>query len=155
MSRGGVIREKWFPQVEERLADLLELPSNWNGYGEQPVDRVSAIRCAVFLSWLAPEGPPPEIVPVADGRLQMEWHMPCQIANAEGELSVEVEMGSHSEVGITAGLFYNKTLVDEVFLEPQVRGYGTEEMWDKLFKWMRYIDGSEAVSPHVVASDFV
>ncbi len=65
----------WRPKILERLAVLMQLPENWNGYGAQPV---SAHHAEFALSMIATACPPdanaPQIVPGENGDLQVEWH---------------------------------------------------------------------------------
>lgn len=66
----------WIAPTAGALADLLELPSNWNSYGAHPVD-AALIQTAFGLlvnagsEW---EFPPPIVVPTSRGGVQLEWH---------------------------------------------------------------------------------
>lgn len=74
----------WFNQVVRRLAALLALAPNWNGYGERTIHPASAKRLVALLDVIAYSGDTPAVVPLSDGSLQLEWH--------RGDLSLEVEV---------------------------------------------------------------
>ena len=70
---------------DDRLEELLNLKPNWNGYGAGPVSPQTADRARSM--WAALEGigmTPPQLVPLDDGSLQMEWH--------EGGLDIEIQI---------------------------------------------------------------
>lgn len=69
---------EWRDHVTARLAELERLAPNWDGDGGLPVSRQHANRAINFLvrligSSLAPV-PVPDVVPLADGGVQLEWH---------------------------------------------------------------------------------
>ena len=72
ISEGG---GEWRAQVEERLQNLIRLQQGWDGYQGQPVSFTNAAFAFRMLeSVCGPYTPAPQIVPGADGDLQIEWH---------------------------------------------------------------------------------
>jgi hypothetical protein len=70
-----------------RLQRLRELPSNWNGYGAEPIDPGIQSSAQRVLDKLALGGVgAPQVVPMTHGRLQLEWH--------KGNRSLELEFES-------------------------------------------------------------
>lgn len=68
---------RWQSEALARLAELEGLSPNWDGYGGRPVTRRHANRAMTFLGRIMRDDlPPPEIVPLADGGVQLEWHLP-------------------------------------------------------------------------------
>jgi len=66
----------WIRELEDRFNELTSLPQGWDGYNGQPV----SFNCAQFAANLIerlflPNVPAPQLVPGADGTLQLEWHM--------------------------------------------------------------------------------
>jgi hypothetical protein len=68
-------RPTWSDAVEQRLAWILSLPDNWDGYGAAHVEHETVRRAWSFLGRvIPPDGEAPDIGPTKDGRLQFEWH---------------------------------------------------------------------------------
>lgn len=67
----------WRNVVVARLAELERLAPNWDGAGGWPVARRHANRAFAFMDLMVSDGPVavPEIVPLADGGVQLEWHL--------------------------------------------------------------------------------
>lgn len=70
-----------------RIADLMRLPANWDGHGGHPVSRDAGVFAyslveAVFSTGCGAQA---QIVPLAYGGVQIEWH------TLKGDLEVEVE----------------------------------------------------------------
>ncbi len=66
----------WQSGVVARLAELERLPPNWDGEGALPVSRRHANRANAFLSRIMdPMSPAPEVAPLADGGVQLEWRL--------------------------------------------------------------------------------
>ena len=64
----------WLGPTIARLNELLRLPPDWDGYGAEPIDDTTAIRALEFLSEHArTTTPPPSVVPLSDGGIQLEW----------------------------------------------------------------------------------
>lgn len=83
----------WAISVLDRLVELHELPADWDHHGAEPVD-VNDIGAAlgVLNQIMAPDTPPPAIVPISGGGLQMEWH--------RAGLDVEIVIGLDQEDGL-------------------------------------------------------
>ena len=66
----------WFGPTFESFARIMQLPPNWDSYGAEPI-RGSVIERAVeaLSRVMEDNSPPPSIVPLSDGGLQMEWHL--------------------------------------------------------------------------------
>lgn len=68
----GLSHRPWWPQALASLRELAALEHNWNGYGERAVTD-EALLCAVAVLEAVGAGPCPDIVPVFDGGVQIEW----------------------------------------------------------------------------------
>lgn len=70
---------EWRDIVTARLAELERLAPGWDTEGGLPVARRHANRAMQFLVRLATDEatslPVPDIVPLADGGVQLEWHV--------------------------------------------------------------------------------
>ncbi len=63
--------------VNDRLTHLLDLPANWDSYGAVPIRIDVAKQVArAIRDFMSLGVPAPQIVPTADGGLQLEWHQP-------------------------------------------------------------------------------
>lgn len=72
----GTVLPRWNEAALARLARLEGLTPDWDGYGGLPVSRVHANRAMRFLARFMDDSlPDPEIVPLADGGVQLEWHL--------------------------------------------------------------------------------
>lgn len=105
----------WLPAIEQRLRGFLDLPENWNGYGEQRINRQAVNSALGLLSTLGPEIAKPIASPLPDGGVQMEW------AHGHSELEIEIRAAD------PLALFYvdadgNETDRDSATAE-EVRGY--------------------------------
>jgi hypothetical protein len=76
-SPAALDRVAWGDAVTARLAELERLPPNWDSDGALPVARRHANRALALLSRLVVLGfpPIPDIVPLADGGVQLEWRL--------------------------------------------------------------------------------
>jgi hypothetical protein len=68
------------PETRERLVELSVLGPDWDGYGalrpaQQAITRAGTFAGQVIAS-VGPEGAPHEIMPIADGAIQLEWRFP-------------------------------------------------------------------------------
>lgn len=69
------IHAKWFSPALERLSALSRLPRNWDSYGASPIDPRCLVETIVFLCrHISVNTTPPQIVPVGNGSIQIEWH---------------------------------------------------------------------------------
>lgn len=66
---------QWLPRLAMRAAELLMLPEGWDTYGAVRIER-GAIECGLRLLLLVSSShtPAPSLIPLPDGRLQIEWH---------------------------------------------------------------------------------
>ena len=61
--------------LEARFEHLVGLPSNWDSYGGQPINRQWAERALRLARVLLVAGiPTPSVVPTPNGGIQLEWH---------------------------------------------------------------------------------
>jgi hypothetical protein len=65
----------WRPFVRNRLRSLASYSVGWDGYdGMSPRPDVVAFAWHVVSSVMSDSAPLPQIVPLSDGSLQIEWH---------------------------------------------------------------------------------
>ena len=65
----------WLREAVAEVEELTSLAPDWNGYGAKVVEAGSAVAAVRFLLRAAlPQVSRPDIVPVADGGVQVEWH---------------------------------------------------------------------------------
>ncbi len=66
----------WEAEVANRLSQLLQLPSGWDGYRAAPIRPGACDYAISVLARLMAAGglPTPSIVPLAYGAVQIEWH---------------------------------------------------------------------------------
>lgn len=66
---------RWEPDVLQRVIQLHALPKNWDGYSAEPVnDSVITFALVVINNAMRLTTPAPQIVPMSNGGLQLEWH---------------------------------------------------------------------------------
>jgi hypothetical protein len=66
----------WLRQSIQRIQDLTALAPGWDGYGAKPIDAGVAVDAVSFLIDHAyPTVSEPAVVPLADGGIQLEWHV--------------------------------------------------------------------------------
>jgi hypothetical protein len=66
---------EWESVALARFAELERAAPNWDGYGALPASRIHADRAMRFLvEVMTDDAPMPDIVPLADGGIQLEWH---------------------------------------------------------------------------------
>jgi len=68
-------RSTWENDIQKRIADLMKLPDNWDGYNS-PRLREDVVNFAwtVMKQLMHPQAPSPQVVPSSGGGLQLEWH---------------------------------------------------------------------------------
>ena len=68
-------RPKWIEPTVARMEALAQLTADWDSYGSSPV-RTSRIQQAYSLlqSIMDDRTPAPDLVPTANGSIQIEWH---------------------------------------------------------------------------------
>lgn len=80
-------------ECDLRLAELIELEADWDGYAARPVDGQALIVATNMIRWSVRAGfPAPEIFPVPSGGVQLEWSL------GPMELEFEIEPGASSAV---------------------------------------------------------
>ena len=94
----------WIQELKDRLDKLTSLPRGWDGYNGQPV----SFNCAQFAANLierlyVANVPAPQLVPGADGTLQLEWHMN----------GFDVEVDVLGPYAVMATRFDHETAMDE------------------------------------------
>ena len=70
------------PSIEQKLSELASLPSDWDGDDALPIHADAIARALVVCRMLST---PPEIVPLNNGTVQLEWH--CH------DYDLEIEVG--------------------------------------------------------------
>jgi hypothetical protein len=77
---GAIVQQPirvWRSAIVERLDELCQLPVGWDGYHAGPVTFTNAsFALSMLESTCGVDAPAPQIVPGADGDLQVEWHAP-------------------------------------------------------------------------------
>jgi len=78
-------------RVRADIHSLSELAPNWDGYGAPAIDPAVIEAAEAFIARL-PQGlaPPPRVVPMSNGTLQLEWHA--------GPKSLELEFESPDSI---------------------------------------------------------
>jgi hypothetical protein len=96
--------------MQDRLNELLRLPDGWDGYRANAVDLHAALGAAdVALTVGATTTLPPQVFPLANGGIQLEWH-------AAGQ-SVEIEIDPGGEAHILAVASDGTELINEDLLD--------------------------------------
>ncbi|MBP6010786.1 MAG: hypothetical protein KBA31_01050 [Alphaproteobacteria bacterium] len=66
---------EWQIAVHQRLGHLMRLERGWDGYGGLPVKReVLQFALRILAAVMDDTAVSPQIVPISDGSLQLEWH---------------------------------------------------------------------------------
>jgi hypothetical protein len=66
---------KWFGATLRKITELLQLAPNWDGYGASEVRQdVAAKALTALWNLLENDSPAPNVVPLGDGGIQVEWH---------------------------------------------------------------------------------
>lgn len=83
----------WYKQTRESLYAILALGDNWDSYGANRFSPETAKAVdELLINIMHVQTPSPQIVPSANGSIQLEWHI-CGI-----DLEIEVESLSTSRV---------------------------------------------------------
>lgn len=65
----------WFDPLMQGFVDLLTLPANWDSYGAGVIDtKLVDEAIDITNALLGPNAPPPRVIPLSSGGLQLEWH---------------------------------------------------------------------------------
>jgi hypothetical protein len=82
---------EWTKIAVKRIATLMQLEENWDGYGAKPVQPNLGDVAINRLRQLIPrDAPPPQVVPTPMGGLQFEWHL--------SQVDVELEFVSPTSI---------------------------------------------------------
>jgi len=66
----------WFKELEGRFNELTSLPRGWDGYNGIPVSFSCALFAGNLIERLCVNSlPAPQLVPMSDGTIRLEWHM--------------------------------------------------------------------------------
>jgi hypothetical protein len=78
-------KPKWIEPVIARMGQLVDLKNNWDQRGSAEVS-IDALRYAanILSRTMPPTAPPPSIVPLGHGGVQLLWH------NDKADLEIEV-----------------------------------------------------------------
>lgn len=69
-------RSPWVKELENRFNTLTSLRKGWDGYAGLPVSFTCAQFAANIIERLFTGAlPPPQLVPMPDGTIRLEWHM--------------------------------------------------------------------------------
>lgn len=89
-----------------RLNDLLDLPPGWDGSRARPVTDAAALSAMKTLFAVANDRSlAPQIVPLVDGGIQIEWHA--------GGFSIEIEVDGSGDAHYLAVNAAGQAVVDE------------------------------------------
>lgn len=81
----------WWPVTKSRVRELMSLPENWDFQGASKIHSDTAVFALTMLEQLlGADSPAPQIVPLAFGGLQFEWH--------ENDIDLEIEVAGPNEV---------------------------------------------------------
>lgn len=88
----GSLRRTWVAtHMEQRVNELLQLRPGWDGRGAQPpTDEAVEATIGVLFAVTDDLSLPPQVFPLPDGGLQLEWH-----AGASVEIEVDGEGSAH------------------------------------------------------------
>lgn len=65
----------WLQATIDEMRGLLRLRQGWDSYAACPISPYVVVRALrLLLDSLPDKGPAPQVVPMADGGLQLEWH---------------------------------------------------------------------------------
>ena len=84
----------WLMSACEKLNELVELPENWDGHNGAQIERdIAGFALSLLLQTLKSDAPSPQIVPLNNGGLQMEWH--------QNGIDLEVEVEAPNRVFVS------------------------------------------------------
>ncbi len=65
----------WFDTALAELERIINLPTDWDGYGSEPIATETAVKALLLLTDLLglSEAATPWVVPLSDGGIQLEW----------------------------------------------------------------------------------
>lgn len=84
----------WLPAVYGRMQELMSLDIGWDGHNGQPVSRdIAGFAIEFLLQTMTTDGPPPQLVPLSYGGVQLEWH--------EKEIDLEIEVEAPNRIFVS------------------------------------------------------
>ena len=115
----------WIQELKDRLDKLTSLPRGWDGYNGEPVSSGCAQFAANLIERLCVANvPAPQLVPGADGTLQLEWHTNgCDVeVDVLGPYLVTVTRLDH-RTGVHEGIKYDYDfLILDEWIEALAKG---------------------------------
>ena len=67
-------RSPWLSATQRKIAELAQLPENWDSYGSRPIRPAAIEQAADILAYLSKLNlPRPQIFPVPGGGIQLEF----------------------------------------------------------------------------------
>jgi hypothetical protein len=100
------IEPRWYRPAVARLKELLALEPGWDGHGGASLRPDVARYCVQLMGRvLNSDTPPPQIVPLSHGGVQLEWHL--------RDVDLEIEIKSPSSVSFLFGDRVTGTEVEE------------------------------------------
>lgn len=89
--RVAIPRSRWNRELKDTFNDLTALPIGWDGYAGRPVSFACAQFAAALIERLYISSlDAPQLVPVADGSLRLEWH--------QNQFDVEIDIDAPYEI---------------------------------------------------------
>ncbi|MDP2200825.1 MAG: hypothetical protein Q8K07_02310 [Methylicorpusculum sp.] len=109
ISIGKASIPKWLDQTTSKLYAILSLEDNWDSYGAKRIsNRVADAATELLCNIMQANTPAPQVVPSANGSIQLEWHL------AGVDLEIEVESANASKV------FFEDSLNEESAWEGEI-----------------------------------
>ncbi len=93
----------WARAIVQSLVKLLQLPDDWDGYGGVPIQgQIATKALTALLQVMDHDSPIPNVVPLNDGGIQLEWHrrgrhLELEFPSDEAPSFYYYEDGSESE----------------------------------------------------------
>lgn len=104
-------KQEMMAATRDRLNELLRLQEGWDGLGAPPVAQVAAMTAIQWLNNLSDdETVSPQIFPLVNGGVQMEW-----LVNGD---SLEVEVSPTGEIGVLGMDAAGNVLVEGDYPDP-------------------------------------
>lgn len=107
----SLAKQETMAATRDRLNELLRLRANWDGLSAPPVAEVAAMTAIQWLNNLSDdETVSPQVFPLVNGGVQMEW-----LINGD---SLEVEVSPTGEVGVLGMDAAGNVLVEGDYPDP-------------------------------------
>ena len=102
-----LLEQPWFDDIVATIRELLALGKNWDGCDEQAIHPGAIKRAMHILRTVGEEGPRPDLAPMSDGSVQLEWLYRGQQVRIEvppdGPALIHVIDPSGGEIELRAG----------------------------------------------------